>query len=50
MKEEGLRDSVKVMIGGGITTEQTRVFVGADFQAVDAMETVKWCLKQVGAQ
>lgn len=47
MVEQGLRNQVKVMIGGGITTEQTRVYVGADFQAVDAMETVNWCLKQV---
>lgn len=47
MVDEGLRDKVHVMIGGGITTEYTRQFVGADFQSVDAMETVNWCLEQI---
>lgn len=47
MIKEGLRDDVIVLIGGGITTEQTRVFVGADFQAIDAMLTIEYCLKRV---
>lgn len=49
MKEAGIRDSVKVCIGGGVTNETTREFVGADFQAIDAMETVNWCLQQAEA-
>ena len=44
MIEEGIRDSVKVMIGGGITTETSRQFVGADYQTIEAMDGVQYCL------
>lgn len=43
MKEEGLRDGVKVLIGGGITSEISKNFVGADFQTTDAMAGVSYC-------
>ena len=39
-----LRDGLKVMIGGGITTEQSREFVGADFQTLDANDGVNYCV------
>ena len=48
LQSEGLRDSLKIMIGGGITTSQTREFVGADFQATDATAGVSYCLDTIG--
>lgn len=42
--ENNLRDDLKVMIGGGITTEQAREFVGADFQTLDANDGVNYCV------
>jgi methanogenic corrinoid protein MtbC1 len=49
MKEAGIRDSVKVMIGGGITSEISREFVGADFQTTEAMAGVQYCCDIVAA-
>jgi 5-methyltetrahydrofolate--homocysteine methyltransferase len=43
MKEMGLRDNLKVIIGGGVTTEAVRKYVGADAQVVDAIEGVEIC-------
>ncbi len=37
----GLRDQVKIMIGGGVVDEQVRVFAGADAFGLDAMAAVK---------
>jgi methylmalonyl-CoA mutase cobalamin-binding domain/chain len=39
----GLRDKVKVVIGGGIVTEQVRKYVGADASTDDAAEGVEIC-------
>jgi len=50
IQEAGLRDSVKVMIGGGVTTAGVRDYVGADFQTTDAMEGVAYCLKITGGK
>lgn len=50
LQEAGLRDSVKVMIGGGVTTAGVRDYVGADFQTTDAMEGVAYCLKITGGK
>jgi methanogenic corrinoid protein MtbC1 len=50
MIEAGLRDTVKVLIGGGITSETSRVFVGADFQTIEAMDGVEYCLKIAGGE
>ncbi len=50
IQEAGLRDSVKVMIGGGVTTAGVRDYVGADFQTTDAMEGVTYCLKITGGK
>jgi methanogenic corrinoid protein MtbC1 len=41
IKEAGLRDQVKVMIGGGQIDEQVMSFTGADAYGQDAMEAVK---------
>lgn len=44
----GLRDSLKVMVGGGATTPEVKRYVGADFQSLDAADGVAYCLKSVG--
>jgi methylmalonyl-CoA mutase cobalamin-binding domain/chain len=44
-EQEGLRDGIKLMVGGGVTTPMLRTHVGADFQSTDAAEGVAYCLK-----
>jgi methanogenic corrinoid protein MtbC1 len=41
IKNAGLRDKVKIMIGGGQIDEQVKSFTGADAYGKDAMEAVK---------
>lgn len=43
LKEAGLRDQVKVIIGGTICTEAVREFTGADAFATQAMDGVEFC-------
>jgi methanogenic corrinoid protein MtbC1 len=43
VKAAGLRDKVKVIIGGGIVTEQVGKYVGADAFTDDASEGVEMC-------
>lgn len=50
LKEEGLRDRLKVMVGGGVTTLMTRDYVGADFQTLDAMDGVAYCMQLTGGK
>jgi methylmalonyl-CoA mutase cobalamin-binding domain/chain len=50
LEEGGLRDRIKVMIGGGVTTAKVRDYVGADFQTTDAIEGVSYCLKIAGGK
>jgi methanogenic corrinoid protein MtbC1 len=49
MKDAGLRDKVKVMIGGGQITEEVMKYTGADAYGKDAIEGValakKWLAK-----
>jgi len=40
IKEAGLRDSVKIMIGGGTTDEQVKNYAGADAYGKDAVAAV----------
>ena len=47
LNQAGLRDRVKVIIGGGVTNEQVRDYVGADAQTMDAAEGVEICKKFV---
>jgi len=49
MEAAGLRDKVKVIIGGGIVTEVVRKYVGADVFTDDAPEGVELCKKLAGA-
>ncbi|AET69824.1 putative cobalamin binding protein [Desulfosporosinus orientis DSM 765] len=47
---EGVRDKFKLLIGGGITSPASQKLVGADFQTVDAMAGVHYCLKVLGRE
>jgi methanogenic corrinoid protein MtbC1 len=49
IKAAGLRDNVKVMIGGGQITEEVRKFTGADAYGKDAMAGVSLAKKWIGA-
>ena len=41
--EKGLRENIKVIVGGGVTTEKVKRYVGADAQTIDAVEGLKMC-------
>jgi methylmalonyl-CoA mutase cobalamin-binding domain/chain len=41
---QGLRESCKLVIGGGVTTAGAREYIGADFQTMDVMEGIEYCL------
>ena len=49
MKDAGLRDKVKVMIGGGQITEEVMKYTGADAYGKDAMVGVSLAKKWSGA-
>jgi 5-methyltetrahydrofolate--homocysteine methyltransferase len=49
LKEAGLRDKVKVMIGGGQVTDEVRKYTGADAYGKDAMAAVSLAKAWVGA-
>ena len=44
----GLRDSVKIMIGGGQVTDKIREYAGADAYGDDAMEAVNLAAEWIG--
>jgi len=48
--ESGLREKCRLMVGGGVTTPTVKEHIGADFQTLDAMEGVSYCLEQVGGK
>jgi methanogenic corrinoid protein MtbC1 len=50
IKGAGLRDKVKVMIGGGQVTEEVRKYTGADAYGMDAMAGVTLAKKWVAAR
>jgi len=45
LEQEGLRDSFKLLVGGGVTNSTLKDHISADFQTTDAMEGVAYCLK-----
>jgi len=49
IQSAGLRDKVKVMIGGGQITEEVRKYTGADAFGKDAMAGVSLAQKWIGA-
>jgi len=50
IKAAGLRDKVKVMIGGGQITEEVRKYAGADAYGKDAMDGVTLAKKWAGVK
>lgn len=44
LRDAGLRDQTRFMIGGGVTNDSTQTYVNADFQSTDVIETVNYCL------
>lgn len=48
IQESGLRQAVKIVIGGGVMTEKIREYSGADAYAADAMEGVRLAKKWTG--
>ena len=50
IKTAGLRDEVKIMIGGGQVSEEIRKYAGADAYGKDAMAGVSLVKKWVGAK
>ena len=47
LEKQNLRDSLKLMVGGGVTSPVVKEHVGADFQSTDALEGVAYCLRIV---
>jgi len=47
--EAGLRDKVKIMIGGGQVDDQIRKHTGADAYGINAMQAVACCKQWIGA-
>ncbi len=50
IKDAGLRDKLKVMIGGGQITEEIKKYTGADAYGEDAMAAVALAKKWIGAK
>ncbi|MDH7472468.1 MAG: cobalamin-dependent protein [Anaerolineae bacterium] len=50
IKEAGLRDGVKIMIGGGQVNEEIKAYTGADAYGRDAMAGVSLAKQWVGAK
>ena len=50
IKEAGLRDEVKIMIGGGTVTEEVRAYSGADAYGKDAVVAVNLAKEWVAAK
>jgi methanogenic corrinoid protein MtbC1 len=46
--EKGVRDQLKVIVGGGVTTPTVLKYVGADAQTIDAVEGLNLCRGFVG--
>jgi 5-methyltetrahydrofolate--homocysteine methyltransferase len=50
LKKEGLRDKVKVIVGGTPITSEFAASIGADHKAANALEGVKKCVEWVSPQ
>ena len=43
LKEKGWRENLKIIVGGGVTTDTVKKYIGADAQTTDVMEGIKQC-------
>ena len=50
IQDAGLRDQVKIMVGGGAVDDQVRAYAGADGYGVDAMEAIALAQKWTGGE
>ncbi len=48
LRDAGLRDNLKLIVGGGVTTPAFKEYVQADFQTLDAAEGVAYCIEAMG--
>ncbi len=48
IEKEGLRDKIKIMIGGGQMDETVKAYVGADAYGKDAVAGVQLCKQWIG--
>jgi methanogenic corrinoid protein MtbC1 len=48
IEKAGLRGSLEVLVGGGVTTPELMEWVGADFQTLDAASGVAYCVDKMG--
>ena len=45
LEEKGLRDGLRVIVGGGVVTETVQKYIGADGQTTDAIDGLNQCKK-----
>ncbi|MBC2716149.1 MAG: cobalamin-binding protein [Desulfobacteraceae bacterium] len=50
LEEAGLKDKLKMMVGGGVVTSRVKEYINADFHTVDAAEGVDYCMKEIGGK
>ena len=50
LRDAGLRDDLKLIVGGGVTTPAFKEYVGADFQTLDVSEGVAYCVEALGGR
>jgi dimethylamine corrinoid protein len=48
LAEKGLREKIKVIIGGGVTTDTVKKYVGADAQTNEAVQGLEICRALMG--
>lgn len=48
IQEAGLREKVRIMIGGGVVTEKVKEYAGADAYGPDAVAAVRLCKQWTG--
>jgi len=48
LEKAGIRDKLKIMVGGGVTTPQVKDYISADFQTLDATKGVAYCMNVAG--
>ena len=50
LQDAGLRDQVKIMIGGGQMSDKVKEYAGADAYGPDAMAGVRLCKQWIGGK
>jgi methanogenic corrinoid protein MtbC1 len=48
--EAGLRGSLEILVGGGVTTPELEKWVGADYQTLDAASGVDYCVARMASR